>query len=123
MKNYRDMSDEQLSSELMVVIHGEEVKHWELSADGKSIYHCGPTGEGFYELQLIDINNPSDIMPIAIQDSISIEWDFDISDGQAFRWCNAYSMGKTVVINHQSNPYRAIAICFLNMKDALLTLQ
>lgn len=58
-------------------------------------------------------NNPSDIMPIAIESKLKIEW-LDDDEGD---YCNVQSPCGSVFSDNE-NPYRAMSICFLKMKEA-----
>lgn len=110
--NYEEMSDYELSCEIMDAIHGEQIKNWCLSDCEKYIYDCGPIGEDFHKIDMFDINNPADMWPIIFEHGISLLQQ-DNEDGWcAFRWDddNAECWHK--------NPLRAAAIVFLMMKDA-----
>ena len=58
-------------------------------------------------------NSPADIMPIAIEYKIGVEF----IDGYGWTASSAYG-GDDLVFSCYDNPYIAIAICFLMMKDA-----
>lgn len=61
---FENMSDEELSGAMMVAIHGEDINHWCLSDCRKFAYHCGTDGSGYYEVDIIDINNHDHMWPI-----------------------------------------------------------
>lgn len=58
-------------------------------------------------------NNPLDIIPVAIERKLKIEW-FNDDKGD---YCNVQSPCGSV-FSDDKNPYRAMSICILKMKDA-----
>lgn len=57
-------------------------------------------------------NNPSDIMPIAIEHKINLEWRDSMKLPPL-----AKGTGGNESWHSDKKPYRAIAICFLKMKE------
>ena len=118
--NYESMSDEELSSELMTAIHGEQINHWCLSDCETYVYDCGPTGEQFHKVDIIDINNPAHMWPIIVENKIDLVFE----GGFRFEWeashtkhVNEYDVD-VMGNNYHANPLRAAAIAFLMMKEA-----
>ncbi|ENY6785093.1 phage protein NinX family protein [Providencia rettgeri] len=66
-------------------------------------------------------NNPSDAMPIIIENGISLTLSDDKDEGKwmAFDgdWYDEYSLSRTSV-SYGDNYYRIAMVCFLLMKDA-----
>ena len=125
MKTWDDWSDEELSSEIMGVVHGEQVKHWCLSDCGEYVYDCGPAGDQFYQVPVLNINNWSDMGPIVAESGVSLiklggdyiavggQWDYiDISEHDDAEDC---CIGANVIRYAHKNPLRAAAVVFLEL--------
>lgn len=115
--NYEEMSDFELSCEVMYAIHGEHIKNWCLSDCETYIYDCGSIGEDFHKIDVFDINNPADMWPIILENKITTEWCFD--DDWRATVDNQFQAGAfNRFQSFSKNPLRAAAIVFLKMKDA-----
>lgn len=122
---YKDMSDFEVNKAVAIAI-GMRVK---VDFDGEfgftELYHskypntiwaakCDENGNQIEAWeQKIFTEDPSDIMPIAIEYKIGVEF----IDGYGWTASSSY-VGDDLVFSCYDNPYRAIAICFLMMKDA-----
>ena len=63
MKDYSEMSDNEINQCMTAVVDGCE--NWCLSDDESCFYDCGIDGNQFYEVKIKDYcNNPSDAWPI-----------------------------------------------------------
>lgn len=60
-------------------------------------------------------NDASDMMPLAFDNLISIEWDAELRGARPVKWCNVYVLDKVSLL-YQSNPLRAAAIVYLLLK-------
>jgi hypothetical protein len=107
---YDMMSDEELSSEVMVAIYGKIVKHFSQSHCGKYLYDCGISGDQFYTIDIIDINNPADMWPIIVENDISLINDMSGNIGAAHDDYQQVWLPKDKAL-------RAAAIVFLTIKD------
>lgn len=120
---YEEKTNEELSGLVLKAIYGYVVDYWCLSDCETYIYDCGPIGDQFNKIDLIDINNPSDIMSIAFDNDIevSIGRHGGFKTGKYIArggWDREGNENYPSVVVFDKNPYRAIAICFLKMKDA-----
>ena len=82
--NYEDMSKEQLNGRLTSAIYGKETESWCLSDCGKFAYDCGPIGESYHEIELMDYcADWNATMLLAVEYGVSILHcggdDFEIS--------------------------------------------
>lgn len=95
MKEYSEMSDGELS--------------WK-------IWHTiNKIPKGHATICIFNINNPSDIMPIAIEREINIEFQ---GGGFVNAWVDNDGGNFESQIHSKGEAYRAIAICFLKMMDS-----
>lgn len=69
---------------------------------------------GFFYEERDYCNNPSDIMPIAIENKISLHFMRADNRVQAF---HSMPLNQPSIYHHDLNPYRAIAIVYLLMKQ------
>lgn len=106
MNKYRDKSDFEINYAVFVAA---KINHEDTSLhDGKVFY-----GDGANWIEFDPCNNPSDAMPIVIENGICMNYiDKDIG------WC-AYHFDeeKGELEIYDKNYYRAAMICFLIMKD------
>ena len=71
--------------------------------------------EGYATISIFDINNPSDIMPIAIEHGIGITPHGEVWMANNFNVdLRAY---KIQTVSYDENPYRAIACCYLKIME------
>lgn len=113
MSKYESMSDEELGG----LVTGEfyDCKDWSSSDDGKTVYHCGPDGNGWAEQKVIDINSWTDMGPIIEEAAISI-WSHPVHGKSAWsarvnKLVNGF-VDYQVTQDHE-NPLRAAAIIYL----------
>ena len=117
MKAWDDWSDDEISSKIMGVLHGDQVENWCLSDCGKYVYDCGPTGDQFYKVDVFDINNWSDMGPLAMRSNISITPPCNNRETEGV--ATGIEFGKNYVRHHHSffasneGATRAAAIVFL----------
>ncbi|MGC4884967.1 phage protein NinX family protein [Providencia hangzhouensis] len=115
MNKYTKLSDFEINK---AVFHKAKIKHkyFRFLPNGVITYNI----KGKY--QVFDpCNNPSDAMPIVIENNISITLSDDKGEGKwmAFDgdWYDEHSLSRTSV-SYGDNYYRIAMICFLLMKDA-----
>lgn len=105
--DYSKLSDFEINCEVLAVF-SPDIKHMCLSADNSCFYDCGPTGDGWNQIDIPDYcNNPADAWTIILQNKISIvalegEWG-----------ARAYDCIDRVI---DVNPLRAAMIVFLMMQ-------
>lgn len=122
--DYSKMSDFEINCEVLAVFN-PDIKHMSISGDNSCFYDCGPTGDGWNQIDIPDYcNNPADAWPIIIDNKISIvsldnKWiaapvdaviDGITGDSEVcfYASCDAVS---------DANPIRAAMIVFLMMQD------
>lgn len=111
MNKYRDKSDFEINCQVLATFE-PDIEHMCLSNDKKSFYHCGFDGNGFYETTIPDYcNNPTDAMPIIIENDISIMANW----GRDGEWAATYRI--SIYAENNENPLRAAMEVFLMMKD------
>lgn len=70
--NYDTATNKDLNLRLLELLHGDGVRHFNLSADESFIYDCGVTGDNFYRIDLHDYcASWQETMPLAIENEIS----------------------------------------------------
>ena len=71
--NYDKSTNEELNGRLLELLHGEQVNHFALSDDKTFVYDCGPTGDSFYRIDLLDYcTDWNATMPLAIEHGVSV---------------------------------------------------
>lgn len=115
--NYSTLGDFEINCEVLAVF-SPDVNHMCLSGDNTCFYDCGPTGEGWNQINIPDYcNTPADAWPIIVENKIMLsprcandEWKAqiylgmeDIFDNYASAW--------------HKNPLRAAMIVFLMMRE------
>lgn len=111
MNKYRDKSDFEINYAVFVAA---KINHEDTSLhDGKVFY-----GDGANWIEFDPCNNPSDAMPIIIDNKICMAYDVFAEERDGGNWVAqpAYGFSNEQVRN--DNYYRAAMICFLMMKDA-----
>ncbi|MGK9174134.1 DUF2591 domain-containing protein [Yokenella regensburgei] len=118
--DYSKLSDFEINCEVLEVF-SPDIKHMCLSVDSTCFYDCGPTGDGWNQIDIPDYcNNPADAWPIIVGKRISIMFDGTDPqyEGEYHEWIDAISPDQKHGIQHQSNPLRAAMIVFLMMQEA-----
>lgn len=114
---YKEMSDHELSSQILEIkVLEMGYKAWVRPTlphnGGSTNAYCADTLENF------DINNPADMWPIIVENSIEIsplysgEWCVSCISEYTYEEYPIYSLWYS-----DKNPLRAAAIVFLMMKD------
>lgn len=93
---YKDLTDEELSFELMTLIYGFDIKHWSTSDCGDYIFDGGVTGDSYQTLNIINYcKDWNELMPLVVE--LGIEYH---KDGKgiykAARYLPCYSTGDTI---------------------------
>ncbi len=74
MTDYSKLSDFEINCEVLAVFN-PDIKHMSLSGDNSCFYDCGPTGDGWNQIDIPDYcNNPADAWPIIVKSKISVIW-------------------------------------------------
>lgn len=112
--DYSKLSDFEINCEVLAVF-SPDINHMCLSGDNTCFYDCGPTGEGWNQIDIPDYcNNPSDAWPIITANKISI-YAMSVNDRRG-RWgAEAFYYNESYHFNE--NPLRAAMIVFLMMQD------
>lgn len=119
MTDYSKMSYFEINCEVLEVFN-PDIKHMSLSGDSACFYDCGPTGDGWNQIDIPNYcNNPADAWQIISDSRISIYFDQTIPeyDGEFKQWCCAISPCQNYQAQYQSNPLRAAMIVFLMMQE------
>ena len=114
MKTWDDWSDKEISSKILTVIHGEQINHWCLSDCETFVYDCGPIGDQYYRVDLIDINNPADMWTLALSNNIVITPSMGSNDGDATGYLE-HDNPVSIEFSRNDEALRAAAIVFLEM--------
>ena len=102
------MSDFEINCEVLSVF-SPDIKHMCLSGDNSCFYDCGPTGDGWHQIDIPDhCNNPADAWPIIEKYRISFL-------DQLTEWC-VDAKGVSPVF--EVNPLRGAMIVFLLMQES-----
>ena len=107
--DYDKMSDDELSMELMKLLHGSKIVDYVKTPTGMHL--CSSSGLGLYDkwIAVVDITNPFHIWPLIVDGGISVLSPL-CTGGQ---WTAHSQTCETV---HQSvDPLRAVVICYLKM--------
>lgn len=108
--NYQEMSDKEINLEVLRIFH-PDIEHMCMSESGEYFYHCGPDGNGFYQIDVIDYcNSWADAGPIAHRNKINLY--FSNNENMA----EHRQTGKKSITCTDYNPLRAAMIVFLMMK-------
>lgn len=102
MSKYNNLSDFEINKKVFIKLYGEK------SLKDKDMF--GVFNRSDY------CNNPSDALPIIIENLISLVPDACI-DGESTWWC-ASDISNSYISNYKSNPLRAGMEVFLMMKNA-----
>lgn len=105
--NYEEMSDFKINQAVTCELFG--CHGWSVNQEG-TFYHCGVDGSGYFIQTVADYcNNPSDAMPIIIENKIGLKW----VNGS----CTASSVLRGYHESTSDNPLRAAMIVFLMMQE------
>lgn len=118
MTDYSKLSDFEINCEVLAVFN-PDIKHMSLSGDNSCFYDCGPTGDGWNQIDIPDFcNNPADAWPIIVSKKICIAFDVFAEPDDGGGWVASpayYVEGERI---RHDNPLRAAMIVFLMMQDA-----
>ena len=116
--DYSKLSDFEINCEVLAVF-SPDINHMCLSGDNTCFYDCGPTGEGWNQIDIPDYcNNPADAWSIIVANQISILYEEAIGKwnaGKAY-WVDGVEWQITDDVMDK-NPLRAAMIVFLMMQD------
>jgi len=121
--DYSKLSDFDINCEVLEIF-SPDIKHMCLSGDNSCFYDCGPTGDGWHQIDIpAPCNNPADAWPIIHQHGISIAFDKDEDEWLAwgdFAFDQAgWDMKKEPEIScAHTNPLRAAMTVFLMMQES-----
>lgn len=112
--DYSTLSDFEINCEVLTVF-SPDINHMCLSGDNTCFYDCGPTGEGWNQIDIPDYcNNPADALPIITANKISI-YAMSENDHRGHWGAEAFHPNESHHFN--DNPLRAAMIVFLMMQD------
>ncbi|HEK0670623.1 TPA: DUF2591 domain-containing protein [Proteus mirabilis] len=115
MNKYTELSDFEINLAVAHIALGKGSYDW--CPDKKEVYFAGIDGGEFLHHGYFDpCNNPSDAMPIIIENLISLM--ADMSDDRGSTWWCASDISNGITSRYKSNPLRAAMEVFLMMKDA-----
>lgn len=118
MTDYSKLSDFEINCEVLAVFN-PDIKHMSLSGDNSCFYDCGPTGDGWNQIDIPDYcNNPADAWPIIVSKKICIAFDVFAEPDDGGGWVASpayYIEGERI---RHDNPLRAAMIVFLMMQDS-----
>ncbi|GAB50245.1 phage protein NinX family protein [Atlantibacter hermannii] len=115
MTDYSKLSDFEINCEVLAVFN-PDIKHMSLSGDNSCFYDCGPTGDGWNQIDIPDFcNNPADAWPIIVDNNISVYAIFD-GDKRGKWGAEGFNYNSPYYFNN--NPLRAAMIAYLMMQDA-----
>ncbi len=110
--NYNMLDDDALASSVLKAIHGDQIQNWCLSECETYVFDCGPIGEDFHRVDLIDVNNPLHVWPIIVEHKLNVTFSSAGCGSQTID-----SNGKFIDA-FDEKPLRAALVCFLNMLDS-----
>lgn len=120
MTDYSQMSDQEINQEVTCILNPDAQK-MALIGDGSCFYDCGPDGNGFYEIPILDYcNNPADAWQIILKNGINVFTDMIPHGllGQARASVVSHEPPNCeFIIANDANPLRAAMIVFLMMQD------
>ena len=112
--DYSTLSDFEINCEVLAVF-SPDINHMCLSGDNTCFYDCGPTGEGWNQINIPDYcNTPADAWPIIVDNLISIDWHFN---GSYKRVWGYSEKGLVELKCLQFDILRAAMIVFLEMQE------
>lgn len=115
--DYSKLSDFDINCEVLAIL-SPDIKHMCLSGDNSCFYDCGPTGDGWHQIDIPDYcNNPADAWPIILNNRISIMIDDTTNDWSSAAVQDYCDPGAYKHSNCHKNPLRAAMITFLLMQE------
>lgn len=114
MNKYTELSDFEVNKKVAYLFLNDG--YYEIDSYRQEVmYFRSGSGKGLYR-DYDPCNNPSDAMPIIIENLISLM--ADMSDGRESTWWCASDISNGFTSNYKSNPLRAAMEVFLMIKDA-----
>lgn len=115
MTDYSKMSDFEINCEVLEVFN-PDIKHMSLSGDSACFYDCGPTGDGWNQIDIPNYcNNPADAWPIIVENGISL--DCIVVNRHEKTWRAQFKPAYVKHHMNDKNPLRAAMIVFLMMQE------
>lgn len=121
--DYSTLSDFRINCEVLAIFN-PDINHMCLSGDNTCFYDCGPTGEGWNQIDILDYcNSPADAWPIIVNNEIALlpsgGFDWVAISGLTLNGYSSYIDRRLdCCIKHSdTNPLRAAMIVFLMMQD------
>lgn len=116
--DYSKMSDFEINCEVLAVFN-PDIKHMSLSGDNSCFYDCGPTGDGWNQIDIPDYcNNPADAWPIITENNISIILDNPTMPCATANARDLFDDEDPIVSVAYDKPLRAAMLVFLMMQEA-----
>lgn len=109
MNKYTELSDLEINKRVFVAA---KIEHEDTDLHSNKVFY----GDGARWIEFNPCDNPTDAMPIIIDNLISLMADMS-EDGGLTWWC-ASDISNGIISRYKSNPYRAAMEVFLMMKDA-----
>lgn len=118
--DYSALSDFDVNCEVLSIIH-PDINHMCLSGDKSCFYDCGPTGDGWHQIDIPDYcNNPADAWPVIVKNGISLyhnhgSWQAEMEYSSPI---GAFGTDEicSKFVEHK-NPLRAAMVVFLMMQE------
>lgn len=111
--DYSKLSDFEINCDVLSVFN-QDIKHMCLSGDNSCFYECGPTGDGWNQIDIPDYcNNPADAWPIIFGSKLWLRELFGKWQVYGFPTSNP----NNVIKYFHENPLRAAMVVFLMMRD------
>lgn len=112
--DYSKLSDFEINCEVLAKFE-PDINHMCLSESKEFFYDCGPSGDGWHQIDIPNYcNNPADAWPIIVDKKIGLkpvrwdEWRAEGDDSSGFVSCASCN----------KNPLRAAMIVFLMMQES-----
>ncbi|MBN4856440.1 DUF2591 family protein [Citrobacter freundii] len=116
--DYSKLSDFDINCEVLAIL-SPDIKHMCLSGDNSCFYDCGPTGDGWHQIDIPDYcNNPADAWPIIVDNRITVMIDDTTNDWSAALVQDFCDISAFKHSNCHKNPLRAAMVTFLMMQDS-----
>ncbi|HFK7186572.1 TPA: phage protein NinX family protein [Serratia odorifera] len=121
MTDYSKMSDDEINYSVLAIFE-PDIDHMMLSGDASHFYHCGPAGDGYHQIDILDYcNNPADAWPIIVKYGISLFHDYGEWESEACLDLPVGTHGTDELCSVggiDKNPLRAAMIAFLLLKES-----
>lgn len=108
MNKYTELSDLEINKRVFVAA---KIEHEDADLHSNKVFY----GDGARWIEFNPCNNPTDAMPIIIENLISLMADMS-DDGGSTWWC-ASDISNGITSRYKSNPLRAAMEVFLRIKD------